>query len=504
MTTAYKIRQGSLQERFFKSRAKIQFYGGGFANGKTSAVAIRALELARDYPGGNFLLARSTYPKLNDTLRKEFLKWCPAGWIKQKSEKPNNVVLTNGTTINFRYLEQQGKSNESTTSNLLSATYDLIIVDQMEDPEINHKDFLDLLGRLRGMTRYQGSDPTMPNTGPRWMLLTSNPTRNWVYHELIKPLHDYKAGRRNTKLLLDQDTQEPMIELFEGSTYENKDNLEPDFIKTLEAAYTGQMKERFLMGKWGAYEGLVYPQFDDQMHMIPQEMMHEHVARLRMGYVQPTIIQGYDYGQSSPSCYLIGLIDQQGFIYIVDGFYQADMQIHHQANAIKEIRNKWGWTTQHEQSSDLFADPQIFKKTSATKTLVGQSVSDMFGEENVIMRRGNNDILSGIVKVRQYLTVNENRIHPLFGTAMSPKIMFSSHLEFISNEFSSYRWKKNTSGETEEVPVDRNDHAMDTIKYILSEAPPLGKVIVPFRNRNFGLNTWAENADPVQRKARHG
>ena len=38
---------------------------------------------------------------------------------------------------------------------LLSATYDWIGLDQIDDPGITHKDFLDLLGRLRGDTPYR-------------------------------------------------------------------------------------------------------------------------------------------------------------------------------------------------------------------------------------------------------------------------------------------------------------------------------------------------------------
>ena len=257
----FKLQRDSLQDRFLNSKAKVQLYGGGFANGKTSAACIKCIRIAKDYPGANILMARSTYPKLNDTLRKEFLKWLPTDWIEsfpKSANASNTCTLKNGTTINFRYIAQQGKlGNEATTSNLLSATYDAIIVDQMEDPEIVHKDFLDLLGRLRGMTPYDGSDTNMPVTGPRWFILTTNPTRNWVFRELVKPIHELKLGHISDKLLCETDENgkmifenrlpKPIIEIFEGSTYENKDNLEADFIKTLESSYKGQMRSRFLL-----------------------------------------------------------------------------------------------------------------------------------------------------------------------------------------------------------------------------------------------------------------
>ena len=87
--TTFKLTRGSLQERFLSSRGKVQIYGGGFANGKTATACIKALRIAMDYPGANILMARSTYPKLNDTLRKEFLKWCPDDWIRSFPKSAN-------------------------------------------------------------------------------------------------------------------------------------------------------------------------------------------------------------------------------------------------------------------------------------------------------------------------------------------------------------------------------------------------------------------------------
>jgi hypothetical protein len=161
------------------------------------------------------------------------------------------------------------RSTETSSSNLLSATYDWIVVDQIEDPEITEKDFLDLLGRLRGSAEYTGDDPTMPRTGPRWIVLLCNPTRNWVYRKLVKPLQDYKNGIPNDNLMTDE-SGKPIVELFEGSTYTNRDNLPEDFIETLESAYQGQMRSRYLLGEWGAFEGLVYPQYDPVVNMVSE------------------------------------------------------------------------------------------------------------------------------------------------------------------------------------------------------------------------------------------
>jgi phage terminase large subunit len=503
----FRLVEESLQERFLNSRAKIQLYGGGFANGKTSASCIKAIQLAKDYPGCNGLMARSTYPKLNDTLRAEFVKWCPPDWIKSfpKSQNASNTcLLTNGSSINFRYIAQQGKTTqETTTSNLLSATYDWAIVDQIEDPEIVHKDFLDILGRLRGMTPYAGTDPTMPRNGPRWFIITCNPTRNWVYRELVKPIHDLQRGQFNEKLLCETDPNGkirldeskkpvPIIEIYEGSTYENESNLESDFIQTLEATYRGQMRDRFLMGRWLAYEGLVYPHFDDAVHVLHHHSVVDYYRRLVQSGAEITYLEGYDYGMAVPSCYLCGFVDDKGNVLLLDGFYDKEMLIDVQIAKIKEIRQQYNIPS----NNHIYADPSIFKRNPGRGKLVGKSTASMFLDEGIYCERGNANISNGIIKVSQYLVPLRNHQNPVTGVYNSPYMYVSSNLEFVHNEFNDYYWKRDTTGDITDVPMDKNDHAMDTIKYILTDRPPISKLIVPLEDKPIGWRQWGERDLP--------
>ena len=512
----YRIFEGSLQDRFHHSRAKVQVFGGGYANGKTAAACIRALHLAKDYPGSNGLIARATFPKLNDTIRKEFLKWCPAHWIKsfpKSANASNTCTLQNGTTINFRYIEQQGKaSGEATTSNLLSATYDWIIVDQMEDPEIVEKDFLDLLGRLRGMAPYVGEDDTMPETGPRWIILTINPTSNWVYKKLIRPLHDLNRGLFNPNLLCETDEDGkptlddnrrpiPIVELYEGATYENRDNLEDDFIKTLEATYRGQMRDRYLLGKWAAYEGLVYPDFDNDVHVVSHGLVEQFYWNLKRNHYEMAILEGFDYGMAVPSCYLLGFADTDGNVFLMDGFHQAEIPISTITANILDIREQY----EVDSSNHILADPDIFRRKGGDKKVVGRSIADMFREDGIRCERGNNDIMNGIVKVSQYIAVQQHHEHPLFGTFASPRLYVSDKLEFFVDEIGAYRWKKSPSGDVLDKPIDKDDHAMDTVKYMMSNRPAIARLIRKGRIKEVGLRKWAESdmGSPV-RSHRYG
>lgn len=532
----YRIIPDSVQDRFGQLRTQVQIFGGGYGNGKTAAAVVqKVLKVAKEYPGANILVARSTYPKLNDTIRKEFLKWCPKSWIKSfpmSKNSSNTCTLTNDTTINFRYIAQQGKAASEadggqTTSNLLSATYDLIVVDQMEDPEITEKDFDDLIGRLRGSARYTGNDPSMPMTGPRWFVICVNPTRNWVYKRLVAPLIKYQeTGRvddmlfciRERKYLDDEGTVENpdadkpvldaegkptlLIGMVEGSTYTNKHNLAEDFIVSLESKYRGQSRDRFLYGKWAAYEGLVHPDYNELTHGITQEDMAEHLERLIRRGVQVRWIEGYDFGLVQPSCYLCGFVDQFKNIMLINGFYKPseEWDIDRQQREIHRIRDELGIGDDH-----ILADPAVFRKTQITKSQGVKTIAALFGAGHygVRMRAADNEVLRGITKVNTYLTPNKFHRHPITNELESPHLYVASELTFVTDEFNGYYWKTGKDGKRVDEPVDMNDHAMNVIKYMVSKEPDLAIRIKPTPPQAH-LHMWGEMPDAEQRSRRHG
>lgn len=493
----YNLVKGSLHEQFLNCQDKVIIYGGGFANGKTAAACIKALRWIVDYPGCNGLIARSTYPKLNDTIKKEFLKWCPTDWIKRHDKTANIIEFKNGSCVNFRYIEQQGVNANSTTSNLLSATFDWAIVDQVDDPQISHKDFIDLLGRMRGSTPYIGNNPDAPRTGPRQVVLTCNPTRNWVYQKLVQPLKDHELGKYNPDLLCEKDKdgkdvlycgkRKPMIRLFEGSTYTNAYNLEKDFIETLESAYQGDMRERFLLGKWVAWEGLVYPQFNTDIHVIDEELMNDMYMKklLTKDYV---ILEGYDHGLACPSAYLLGYCDEAGNIHIIAEHYKSEMRIEDHVTCINAIRARYAVPKNHL----VLADPALFRRHTVATNSLEQTVSGIFFTNGIIMTRGNNDIKVGINKIQQYLALHKFRKNPYTLLYNAPILYISSACTNLINEINSYYWKKGTNDSYTDVPVDKDDHALDALKYLLTNRPNVDKILEQKKSTFKIPTTWQE------------
>jgi len=56
-------------------------------------------------------------------------------------------------------------------------------------------------------------------------------------------------------------------------------------------------------------------------------------------------------------------------------------------------------------------------------------------------------------------------------------IYFSDKIEFLSNEITGYKWKKTPQGDNKEIPIEKNDRAMDTMKYGMTGRPEISGLL---------------------------
>jgi hypothetical protein len=325
----------------------------------------------------------------------------------------------------------------------------------------------------------------MPRFGPRWFIATLNPTRNWCYREVVKPVHDFGKGIVSPKLMCEVDGNgepvlidgipTPIIELFEGSTYENVENVGQDYIKGMLSTYTGSMRRRFVYGEWGALQGLVYPQFDEGKHVIDHEEAVRHLNQLRVSGYDPTILEGYDHGLMRESCYGLFYIDDDGNTILLDGFYQTEQTVSQSAIAISRIRASYD--LDDDKLSSVWADPDVFRRKTGDSRTVGQTIANLFSDEGIRMQRGNNDISSGIAKNWQYLSGMPRHEHPITGVSYSPYFYVSNKCQWFIDEITEYYFQRDTSDELLDRPVDRRDHSMDMWKYAMTPRPRLAKFV---------------------------
>ena len=466
----FEITEGSPQYKLFTSTAPIQLAAGGYGWGKTSLLCVKCIQIMRDYPNCHGAILRNTEPNLTTTTYQEFLKWCPKQLIsKYPSAQDKHLVFKNGSSVLFSYIKMNVRG-DSKTMNLLSATFDFIFIDQLEDPEFNYDLFCDLQGRLRGTAKYIGNEdkPEYCN----FMMCTTNPTQNWVCTKLVRPLKTWQAtGVVGDDLLKDETLYKktgevkPIIELIEGTTYDNADHLPPGFIERLENIYKGNRRRKYMLGEWDVGENLVYDMFSYQNNVIDHNLMVEHLEEMKEKYV-PGWVEGFDYGVAKPSCYLLAFVDEYGCYNFIDGWYKAELSVREQAAMINDMREKWKVT-----KGSVIADPSLFRRS---RTDIN-TVAEEFYKWGVDLERGNNNIAGGIAKCRGMLEMGIG-YNPYTHAGMTPKVFISSELGFMIDEIVNYRWKQGRDGVID-VPNDKDDHAMDAMKYILTNDKDNAKMV---------------------------
>lgn len=212
--------------------------------------------------------------------------------------------------------------------------------------------------------------------------------------------------------------------------------LSADEITALSQSMSQDMLDSRRYGRFAACCGLVYPEFDVNLHVIqPFFPPMEWQDKLSI-----------DPGLNNPlSCHWY-CKDFDGNVYVVAEHYEAKRDVKYHAARIKEICQRLDWHT------DKFGCVETLMDSAANqRTLSGQrSVCQLFAEEGLAVNtRVNKDVYTGINKVKAML-------QPVDG---KPRLyVFSSCVNLI-REIKGYFWGN------DDAPVKRDDHAMDELRY---------------------------------------
>ena len=145
-------------------------------------------------------------------------------------------------------------------------------------------------------------------------------------------------------------------------------------------------------------------------------------------------------------------MDWDGNVYAVAEHYAAGHDIDYHARAIFELAARLGWKRDARGRLEALIDSAASQRTLAAE----KSVAELFCERGILAdMRVEKDVFSGIERVKSYLN-RENGLPDLY--------IFSGCVNMI-REFKSYFWG---SGD---MPVKRDDHAMDELRYFLMSRP---------------------------------
>ena len=241
-----------------------------------------------------------------------------------------------------------------------------------------------------------------------WFNCNPDNPAHWFYNEWIK-----KAKEKHA--------------LYVHFTMDDNPSLSESLKERYKRLYSGTFYERFVLGKWTASQGVVYPMFSEKKHVYSGDMQCEKY------------VISCDYGTVNPSSFgLWGLSD--GVWYRLKEYYYSSKR-----EGISR--------TDEEHYTAL---EQLAGDRDISKIIVDPSAASFIecirrhGRFRVV--KAENDVISGIRNVSTALGENRLRFH--------------ESCRDIIREFHLYSWNEKSGTD---VPIKENDHAMDDMRYFVAD-----------------------------------
>lgn len=181
---------------------------------------------------------------------------------------------------------------------------------------------------------------------------------------------------------------------------------------------------------------LVYGKFNRDIHTFGPGRMTEDMP------MQGTYAMCIDFGMTDPTAVAFVMIDQTGTWWIYDEIYQSDLDLD---KLVHVLRDKMGDNHFTRIIGDGAARFELESLRKRRFRITGG-------------KKGADSIRNGIKEVQALLEIRE--------ATGKPKLYVASHCKNIIREFESYSWERDAFGEITNIPEDKNNHAMDAIRYL--------------------------------------
>jgi hypothetical protein len=197
------------------------------------------------------------------------------------------------------------------------------------------------------------------------------------------------------------------------------------------------------------------------------------------------LLLSLDFGQRNPTCALIGAFTPDNRLYIIDEYYKPALP----SASSREMFEKFSYlfgakesvatgSSIHQKRSLVYnvfptrvIDPTT-KSKNRTKIKLGDeieySVKEEFYDHGWDFELGNNDWLNSITRIREYMEVSpDGRTNLYIFKDKCPNLSYElQHYRY--KELSEFRQKEHNSPEE---PVKKNDHAVDSLRYMVMTRP---------------------------------
>ncbi len=369
-------------------------------------------EMRYAYPIKGRLIAKDFQKGVGEVIIPFLEEWLDQSLIKRKIRNPLGVPikweLKNGSVFDILTYEQTTESFEGWKGH----------VAWFDEPPPRDK----YIATLRGLVDYKGR---------AWLTLTPL-TQPWIYDDLYT-----KADAKRIFVV----------------TTDIRDNphLPPEAIKEFESSLTEEEKEARLHGRFMHLTGLVYKEFNPDIHICEPPVIKSSWTRYF----------AIDPHERTPTACLWLAVDNHDNHWVYDELWLKDMDIEQIAHAIhaQEGENK---------ARIKLIDPHNDKENAVAG---GFNIRKELMKYGVFCERANSDPTLGKARIRQAL---KPRYSPLLKTEV-PQLRISRECRQTIYEFQHYIWDEYRRNRDEfnlkEQVKKKSDHFMDCLRYIYNHNP---------------------------------
>lgn len=210
-------------------------------------------------------------------------------------------------------------------------------------------------------------------------------------------------------------------------TMEDNPSLSAEKKAQYEAMYSGVFFSRYIKGLWVRAEGLVYPMFSREKHIVSQmpefSLRHRYYVAIDYGTVNPFAAGLYDYNPMEQKATML-------------------KELYYNGGSARRVDNE----AYYKMLQNLVEDYPI------EYIVIDPSASSMietiqkYGRWSCV--KADNDVINGIQDVTKFLNAGV--------------LQFHRDCRNTFNEFEAYSWDEEKD---EDAIIKENDHSMDQLRY---------------------------------------
>lgn len=420
----------------FRFKGPELLYAGPAGTGKSKCLLEKLHAMALKYPGMRGLIVRKTLASLGSTalvtyeehVAKEHLANAEVQWFGGSAKEAACYRYKNGSRIVVGGMDKAMK--------IMSSEYDVVYC--QEATELTEEDWEAITTRLRnGKIPYQqiiaDANPDVPT---HWLKIRCDSGKT----------HHIRSRHEDNPILFHQNP--------DGTTGELT-NVGRNYMAKLDAL-TGVRYMRLRKGIWCAAEGLVYEEFDPNIHI------HKRIGVPPISWTRYITV---DFGYTNPMVVQFWAEDEDGRLYLYKELYATKTTVEDMAPKIKEAMNLKKEPRprmiicDHDAEGRATLEKHLGMSTKAAK----KTIEDGIQAVKMRMRPSEVDGKPRIFLCQDALIERDKEL--------ADKKKPTCSLE----EIVGYIWDRGTvkaqndGKPPKELPVKEDDHGMDAMRYMIAE-----------------------------------